>query len=136
MNSNILRIGRRLSAISFLLGLTITNYAQVVVNDKNLNEEKDLKYIQLMYYIDKGTLRPVFYVDYGHIEPEYKGIIHPEKDSQLQKILINGEGLGDRVTVVWVLNKLHAAGWEYMGDVVYVPIPMMDKWTVFTLRRM
>ena len=109
--------------------------AQLVVNKKNLNEDKDLTYIQLMYYIDKGTLRPVFYVDHGYIEPEYKGIIDPDKNSDLQKIVINGEELGDRVTVVWVLNKLHKAGWEYMGDVVYVPIPMMDKWTIFTLKR-
>lgn len=120
---------------AFLLSVTIDSSAQVVVNNKNLNDDKDLTYIQLMYYIDKGTLRPVFYIDHGYIEPDYKGIIYPDKDSDLQKITINGELLGDRVTVVWVLNKLHKAGWEYMGDVVYVPIPMMDKWTIFTLRR-
>ena len=124
-----------LSVAAFILAMAIDGRAQLVVNDKNLNDDKELTYIQLMYYIDKGTLRPVFYVDHGYIEPEYKGIIDPDKDSELQRIIINGEELGDRVTVVWVLNKLHKAGWEYMGDVVYVPIPMMDKWTVFTLKR-
>ena len=124
-----------LSVAAFILAMAIDGRAQLVVNDKNLNDDKELTYIQLMYYIDKGTLRPVFYVDHGYIEPEYKGIIDPDKDSELQRIVINGEELGDRVTVVWVLNKLHKAGWEYMGDVVYVPIPMMDKWTIFTLKR-
>lgn len=120
---------------AFLFCFSIDLSAQLIVNDKNLNDDKELTYIQLMYYIDRGTLRPVFYVDHGYIEPEYKGIINPEKNSELQKITINGEELGDRVTVVWVLNKLHKAGWEYVGDVVYLPIPMMDKWTVFTLKR-
>lgn len=124
-----------LLVLAFFLGFTTDNHAQLVVNDKNLNDNKDLTYIQLMYFIDKGTLRPVFYVDHGYIEPEYNGIIYPDKKSPLQKITINGEEVGDRVTVVWVLNQLHRAGWEYMGDVVYLPIPMMDKWTIFTLRR-
>lgn len=109
--------------------------AQLVVNEKNLNEEKGLTYIQLMYTIDKSSLKPSFYIDYGFIEPEYNEIIKPEKDFTIQKISINGEVLSDRVTVVWVLNKMHEAGWEYMGDVVYVPIPMMDNWHVFTIKR-
>ena len=119
----------------FVFAAAIDTSAQLVVNGKNLNDDKELTYIQLMYFIDKGTLIPIFYVDHGFIEPEYKGIISPDKNSALQKISINGEEVGDRVTVVWVLNKLNKAGWEYMGDVVYVPIPMMDKWTIFTLKR-
>jgi hypothetical protein len=87
-----------------------------------------------MYYVDKATLRPVFYLDYGLIEPEYTDIIEPERDYK-QKISINGEELNDRITVVWVLNKMHQAGWEYMGDSIYLPLRMMDKWHVFTLRR-
>ena len=88
-----------------------------------------------MYTIDKYSLKPSFYIDYGFIEPDYNEIIKP-KDFSMQKININGEDVSDRVTVVWVLNKLHDAGWEYMGDVVYVPIPMMDNWHVFTIKRM
>jgi hypothetical protein len=109
--------------------------AQLVVNGKNLNDEKGLTYIQLMYTIDKASLKPSFYVDFGFIEPEYNEIIKPEKDFTIQKISINGEEVSDRVTVVWVLNKMHDAGWDYMGDVIYVPIPMMDNWHVFTIKR-
>ena len=77
----------------------VSGHAQVVVNNKNINDDKDLEYVQLMYYVDKATLRPVFYLDYGLIEPEYTDIIAPERDYK-QKILINGEGLNDRITVV------------------------------------
>lgn len=117
------------------MSLAFTVRAQLVVNGKNLNDDKELTYIQLMYTIDRGSLKPVFFVDYGFIEPEYNDIIKPSKDRSGQKISINGEDISDRVTVVWVLNKLHKAGWEYMGDVIYVPVPMMDNWHVFTLRR-
>ena len=110
-------------------------HSQVVVNQKDLNKEKDLEYIQLMYTIDKQSLKPVFFVDYGFIEPEYNEILKPKKDFRTQKIKINNEEVSDRVTVVWVLNKMSKAGWEYMGDVVYVPIPMMENWHIFTLRR-
>ena len=124
-----------LCIVGIVLLMNFNASAQVVVNDKNLNEDKDLKYIHLMYFIDKATLRPVFYVDYGIIEPEYNEILRPDKDFTLQKISINGEEVSDRVTAVWVLNKMYKAGWEYLGDVVYVPIPMMDKWTIFTMKR-
>ncbi len=127
---------RLLPCIAVLtLIITVPGRAQVVINDKNLNEDKDLNYIQLMYFIDKSTLRPVFYVDYGLIEPEYKEILDPVKYQGLPKISVNGREVSDRVTVVWMLNQMHKAGWEYMGDVVYVPIPSMDKWTIFTMKR-
>src|SRR5687768_5060071 len=105
--------------IAFMM--TVCNHcqAQVVVNGKNLNKDADLQYIQLMYYIDKASIKPVFYVDYGFIEPEYTDILEPEH-SDHQTVTINGEELTDRVTVVWVLNKMNKAGWEYMGDVVFV----------------
>lgn len=117
----------------FLLSATLS--AQVVVNEKNLNDDKDLQYIQLMYFIDKATLRPVFYIDYGLIEPEYNEILEPEKYFSLPKIAVNGRDVNDTVTVVWMLNEMYKAGWEYMGDVVYLPIPTLNKWTVFTLKR-
>ncbi|HET7178842.1 MAG TPA: hypothetical protein VFI14_03920 [Chryseosolibacter sp.] len=123
-----------LSTAALILLFNVTGHTQVVVNNKNINDDKDLEYVQLMYYVDKATLRPVFYLDYGLIEPEYTDIIEPERDYK-QKISINGEELNDRITVVWVLNKMHQAGWEYMGDSIYLPLRMMDKWHVFTLRR-
>jgi hypothetical protein len=108
--------------------------AQVVVNGKNLNNDRDLEYIQLMYYIDKSSIKPVFYVDYGFIEPEYTDIIDPERPDY-QTVTINEEEVTDRVTVVWVLNKMNKAGWEYMGDVVFVPLRVMNDWHIYTLRR-
>jgi hypothetical protein len=117
-----------------MLALSESCYAQLVVNGKDLNTDKDLEYIQLMYYIDKGSIKPVFYVDDGFIEPEYSEILDPGKLDD-QKIVIDGEPITDRVTVVWVLNRLSKAGWEYMGDVVFVPLKVMNNWHVYTLRR-
>lgn len=109
-------------------------HAQLTVNGKDLNKDGDLEYIQLMYYIEKSSIKPVFYVDYGYIEPEYNDVLQPEHHGN-QSIHINGEEITDRVTVVWVLNKLHKAGWEYMGDVVFVPLRAMNNWHVYTLKK-
>lgn len=117
-----------------LLSGTVPSPAQVVVNEKDLNADKQLKYIQLMYYVDRANFKPVFAIDYGLIEPEYTDILEPERDYK-QTIRVNGETVSDRVTVVWLLNKMDQAGWEYMGDVVYLPLKMMDDWHVFTLKR-
>ena len=108
--------------------------AQVVVNGKDLNKDKDLQYIQLMYKLDKATLGPVFFVDFGYIEPEYTDILEPERQG-LQYIQVNGENITDRVTVVWVLNQMHKAGWEYLGDVVFVPLRSLNNWHIMTLKR-
>ncbi len=123
-----------LSLVAFIVLSSLQLKGQVIVDRKNLNTDKDLEYIQLMYHIDKSDFKPVFYVDYGFIEPEYTDILEPERDYR-QKITINGEEVTDQVTIVWFLNKLHKAGWEYMGDVTYKPLKMMDTWHVFTLRR-
>ena len=128
---------RQLTTVLFLLSAMAyfnNGHAQVIVNGKNLNNDRDLDYIQLMYYIDKSSIKPVFYLDYGYIEPEYNDIIEPEYHDT-QSISINGEELTDRVTVVWVLNKMKKAGWEYMGDVVFVPLKVMNNWHVYTLHR-
>lgn len=108
--------------------------AQVVVNGKNLNNDRELEYIQLMYYIDKNSIKPIFFVDYGFIEPEYTDILDPGHPEH-QTITINGEELTDRVTVVWVLNKMNKAGWEYIGDVVFVQLKVMNDWHIYTLKR-
>lgn len=127
-------------AILFLaLVLILCNHcesdAHLIVDGKNLNEDKELQYVQLMYYIDKASIKPVYYVDYGFIEPEYNEIIEPERFGQHQMVNIDGTELTDRVTVVWVLNKMNSAGWEYMGDVVFVPLRVMNNWHIYTLRR-
>lgn len=124
------------ASLIVILVTILCNYcqAQLMVNGKDLNKDGDLEYIQLMYYIDKASIKPVFYVDYGYIEPEYNDILE-RKHHDHQVILINGEALTDRVTVVWVLNKLNKAGWEYMGDVVFIPLRVMNNWHIYTLRK-
>ena len=87
-----------------------------------------------MYKLDKATLGPVFFVDFGYIEPEYTDILEPERQG-LQYIQVNGENITDRVTVVWVLNQMHKAGWEYLGDVVFVPLRSLNNWHIMTLKR-
>jgi hypothetical protein len=124
-----------IAANLFIALFAMQSRAQVVVNEKNLNDDKDLEYIQLMYFIQKSTLKPVFFVDYGVIEPEYNDILKPGRNSRPQVIRINGETVNDGVTVVGVLNRMKKAGWEYMGDVVYVPLPMLENWHIFTLKR-
>jgi len=122
-----------------LVGITLSlcgsqSRAQLVVNGTDLNSNPELEYIQLMYYIEKATIKPVFFVDHGLIEPEYNDIVHPDRMGK-QLIIINGEEVTDRVTVVWVLNKMNQAGWEYLGDVVFVPLRSMNDWHVYTLKR-
>lgn len=124
---------------SILLGIALSvtafsSRAQIVVNGIDLNTKPDLEYIQLMYYIDKASIKPVFYIDHGFIEPEYNEIVYPDRFRE-QTITINGTELTDRVTVVWVLNKMSQAGWEYLGDVVFVPLRSMNNWHVYTLKR-
>lgn len=134
MNPNKLRIVFLIAVVLTVL-INMISQAQVVVNDKNLNEDKDLQYIQLMYYVDKSTLKPVYFLDYGFIEPEYNDILEPEMMYEIPKIRINGLELTDRVSPVGVLNKLYQAGWEYTADVLFERVGMMKDWHVYTLRR-
>jgi hypothetical protein len=128
------QIARAFIIAAFIMVILNHCQAQLVVNGKNINAEKDVEYIQLMYYIDKSTFGPVFFIDFGYIEPEYTDIIEPERD-RLQRITINGEDVTDRITAVWILNQLNKAGWEYMGDAVYVPLRIMHNWHILTLKR-
>ena len=128
---------RTLLAVASIIALMMVCnhcHAQVVVNGRNLNSEGHLQYVQLMYYIEKASIKPVFYIDFGFIEPEYNDILEPDQ-LDYQKITINGKELTDRVTVVWVLNEMHRAGWEYMGDVVFIPLKVMNNWHVYTMKR-
>jgi hypothetical protein len=134
MNPNKLRIVFLIAIILTVL-FNLVSEAQVVVDNKNLNEDKDLKYIQLMYYIEKSTMKPVYFLDYGFIEPEYNDILEPEAIYAYPTIKINGSELTDRVSPVGVLNKLDDAGWEYTGDMLFERVGMMRNWHVFTLRR-
>ena len=123
-----------LLCLIFMMMASQHAHAQLVVNGKDLNKDSNLEYIQLMYYIDRASIKPVFFIDYGFIEPEYNDILLSEQ-RDYQAISINGQELTDRVTVVWVLNKMNQAGWEYLGDVVFVPLKVMNNWHIYTLKR-
>lgn len=123
-----------LLCLAFLTTVFNHCHGQLVVNGKNLNADNNLEYIQLMYYIDKASIKPVFFIDYGFIEPEYNDILLDEQ-RDYQTISINGQEVTERVTVVWVLNRMNQAGWEYLGDVVFVPLKVMNNWHIYTLRR-
>jgi hypothetical protein len=99
---------------------------QVLVDNKNLNDEKDLQYIQFMYYIDKARARPVYMIDYG---------ITDEKPFKTQKLSVDQTEITGQMSPVLILNKLYKAGWEYMGDETYVEVPMMENWYSYTLKR-
>jgi hypothetical protein len=99
--------------------------AQLVVDGKNINDDKSIEYIQMTYYADQKTFLPVFLIDYG---------IKDFKDVNLKPaIQVNGEVL-KAVSPVAVLNKLHEAGWEYLGDHINTQSPQISMHT-YTLKR-
>lgn len=111
-----------------LIAVSATNsLAQVIVDNKNINDDLEIEFVQLLYYIDKGTYKPVYFIDAGEIEPELA--------SGVQRITIDTVAVNSNMTPALVLNKLFKAGWEYMGDVIYITLPLRNDWHVFTLRR-
>jgi hypothetical protein len=103
-------------------------YAQLVVDNKNINDNPDIEYAQLLYYIDKGNYKPVYFIDIGAMESEMSSGAH-------QHITIDTVPVNSNMTPVLVLNKLYKAGWEYIGDAIYIALPLRDDWHVFTLKR-
>ncbi len=103
-------------------------YGQVLVDAKNVNDDKAIQYIQFLYYIDKAEFKPVYMIDFGIVDPA-------STDMKKQKLTINGIEIKPTMSPMLVLNKLHQAGWEYLGDETYVHVPMMEGWYSFTLRR-
>jgi hypothetical protein len=103
----------------------VKSHAQLVVETKNITEDKGIHYIQLMYYVEKKTFRPVYIVDYG--------IKNVENVNLKPEIKIDGESVKE-LTPIGLLNKLYAAGWEYLGDYIYIQNPGMPMHT-YTLKR-
>jgi hypothetical protein len=99
--------------------------AQLVVETKNISEDKGIQYIQLMYYVEKKTFRPVYVIDYG--------LKNVDNVNLKPDIKINGESVRE-LTPIGLLNKLYAAGWEYLGDYIYIQNPGMPLHT-YTLKR-
>jgi hypothetical protein len=100
--------------------------AQVIVDDANVSKLTDKVYIQLMYTIDKGSFKPIYFIDYG---------IASKASSEKQKILIDGVEVDGNLSPMMVLNMLYKSGWEYLGDMIYIREPVVDNWYVYTLRR-
>ena len=102
--------------------------AQLVVNNKDVNADKSIEYIQFMFFINRGNLKPEYLIDYGTVDLQK---VLP-KD---QKVKINNVELDSRMTPALVLNLLYKAKWEYMGDGMYAAIPAEENWFIYTLKR-
>jgi hypothetical protein len=114
--------------VAFLCIVGHYSKAQLVVDGKNINEQKEIEYIQLSFYFETKEFSPVYNIDYG-------AIVGENAEVSRQKITIDGEELSSRMTPVYVLNKLVNAGWEYLGDSMFIPSPMMENTQAYTLRR-
>lgn len=84
---------------------------QLLVGDKNINEDQSIHYVQLIYYVEKKGFKPVYMIDYG-----LKNIDNVDLKPEIR---LNGEAIGE-LTPVAILNKLYEAGWEYIGDYNYI----------------
>jgi hypothetical protein len=104
-------IGLALVITIILIAIVNACSAQLVVKEKNISEDKDINYIQLIYYVEKKTFKPVYLIDYG-LQSVDSVDFNPE-------IKVNGETIAE-LTPVAVLNKLYTAGWEYLGDYIYI----------------
>ena len=100
--------------------------AQLIINDSNVSQQKEKKYIQFMYYVEKGTLKPVYYIDHGVTEVDV---------AERQTIKIDGMEIVGDMSPMLVLNLLYKNGWEYMGDMHYQRQPMSDNFFIYTLKR-
>lgn len=102
--------------------------AQIVADGKDVTSDKSIQYIQLIYYVEKSSFKPVYMIDYGIIDGQ---LGTPKK----QKVSIDKNEISDSMSPIYILNLLHKSGWEYMGDETYVQVPMMEGWYSFTLKR-
>ena len=102
--------------------------AQVVVDGKDVTADKEIAYIQFLYFMEKGTFKPVYLIDYGLIDNQ-------QGPPKRQKILVGKVEIKESMSPMYILNMLNRAGWEYMGDETYVHVPMMEGWYSFTLKR-
>lgn len=105
-----------------------SSFGQVVVDGKDVSAEKDVQYIQFLYYLEKGSFKPVYLIDYGLVDNQ-------QGQAKKQKISIDKKEVTDSLSPINILNLLYKAGWEYMGDETYVQVPMMEGWYSFTLKR-
>jgi hypothetical protein len=102
--------------------------AQVVVDGKNINEDKEIEYIQFSFFYESKKFNPVYTIDYGLL-------FNDNKELKPQKISIDKEEINSKMTPVYVMNRLYKSGWEYTSDGVFMPAPMMENNQMFTFRR-
>jgi hypothetical protein len=102
--------------------------AQITVDGKDINSDKEIAYIQFLYYVEKSSYKPVYLIDYGIVDLQQGPL-------KKQKIVIDKTEVKDSMSPVIILNLLHKSGWEYMGDETYVQVPMAEGWYSFTLKR-
>jgi hypothetical protein len=116
--------------ICFILlgGIVYQTNGQIVVDGKDVSSDKEIHYIQFLYYVEKSSFKPVYLIDYGIIDGQ-QGV--PKK----QKVSIDKNEIKASMSPIYILNLLYKAGWEYMGDETYVQVPMMEGWYSFTLKR-
>lgn len=102
--------------------------SQLKIDGKDLNADESIEYIQFSFFYESRNLKPVYAIDFG-------SVIADNAEIKPQKIEINGEEVTGRMTPAYVLNKLYKAGWEYLGDAIFMPAPMIENTQMFTLRR-
>lgn len=117
-----------LASIILTAGFVSSGNAQVVVDTKNVTADKDIQYIQFLYYVEKSSFKPVYLIDFGMVDTQ----TGPPKK---QKVSIDKTEIKESMSPIHILNLLHKSGWEYMGDETYVQVPMMEGWYSFTLKR-
>jgi hypothetical protein len=104
-------------------------FGQLVIDGNDITENKDIEYIQFSFYFEKKGFKPVYSIDYGYMWSD-----HPDGEKP-QQITIEGEVITSSMTPMFVMNKLYKAGWEYLGDNVFMPAPLLDHSQTYTLRR-
>lgn len=114
--------------ILLFAGCSLQGFSQLLVNDLNINDKADVEFIQFTFHIDKKDFKPVYYIDYGMLDQ------HAPVD-KTQIIKVDGVQITNNMSPMLALNRLHKAGWTYLGDMQYIEIPMMDNWYIYTLQR-
>lgn len=119
----------KLFFIVFLVtSISTSSFGQLVVDGKNLNEDKNVEYIQFSFYYEGKQLTPVYLIDYGTVMKD-------DQQQTPQKISIDKEEITSRMTPALVMNKLYKSGWEYMGDLVFMKVPLVENSHMYTFRR-
>ena len=94
-----------------ILGTSLAN-AQVVVEGININERKDIEYIQMVAYGKGFSKKVTIVIDYGQQQAWWttKDQAVDDPETGKRKVFFS---------VIDALNFLHRQGWEYVNHEVY-----------------